>query len=126
MIPFYVLPRFDSKFWNWLDNLVVYSMYRFVAACFGFLWAHVYVAIFAAMTTFTVGAWMVAIVSFIIVTISCVFSALKIPEMTHMIFGGTADIANDISNTARRAPLCAGLANGCLKIRKKQWDCKPN
>ena len=34
MIPFYVLPGYDKKFWSWFDNMLSYSMYGFVGATF--------------------------------------------------------------------------------------------
>jgi len=105
MIPFYVLPGFDKKFWNWIDNMLAYSMYRFVAACFAYLWAHVYIALLAAITVYSVGSWVVAIGSFIIVTVSCVFTAFKVPEITHMIFGGVGGLASSLSNTFQNAAL---------------------
>ena len=105
LIPFYVLPGFDKKFWNWIDNMLAYSMYRFIAACFAMLWAHVYMALFNSITVFSIGSWVVAIGSFILVTLGCVFLAFKIPEITHMIFGGMGGLAADISNTAQRAVL---------------------
>jgi len=101
MIPFYVLPGHDKRFWNWVDKMLEYSMYRFVAACFAMLWAHVYLALFTSITTFSVGAWVVAIGSFILITLSTVYAAFKVPEITHMIFGGTGFVANGISNTAQ-------------------------
>ncbi len=35
MIPFYVLPGHDKKFWTWFDNMLAYSMYVFVGS-----WVH--------------------------------------------------------------------------------------
>jgi hypothetical protein len=101
MIPFYVLPGHDKRFWSWVDNMVLYSMYRFIAACFAMLWAHVYLALFASIKVFSVGSWVVAIPTFILITLSCVFVAFKIPEVSHMIFGGVGFIANGISHTAQ-------------------------
>jgi hypothetical protein len=105
MIPFYVLPGFDKKFWNWIDNMLAYSMMRFVAACFAFLWAHVYMALIASIKVFSIGSWVVALSSFILVTLGCVFLAFKIPDITNMIFGGVGGLAADISNTAQSAVL---------------------
>jgi hypothetical protein len=105
LIPFYVLPGFDKKFWNWIDNMLAYSMYRFIAACFAFLWAHVYMALIASINVFSVGSWVVSISSFILISFGCVFLAFKIPEITHMIFGGMGGLAADISNTAQAAVL---------------------
>jgi len=105
MIPFYVLPGFDKKFWNWIDNMLAYSMYRFVAACFAMLWSHVYMALFSSITVSSVGSWIVGISSFILITVACIFTALKIPEITHMIFGGVGGLASSVSHTVQTAVL---------------------
>jgi hypothetical protein len=107
MIPFYVLPGHDKRFWNWVDNMITYSMYRFIAACFAMLWAHVYLALFSSITVFSVGAWMVAIPTLILITLSCAFVAFKIPEVSQMIFGGVGFVANGISNTMQTLTLKA-------------------
>jgi hypothetical protein len=100
-IPFYVLPGHDKRFWNWLDNLISYSMMRFVAACFAMVFAHVYIALFNGLTSFTVGAWISVLTQFIIITVGAVFAAFKVPDVTTMLFGGFGGLASDIANTAQ-------------------------
>jgi hypothetical protein len=105
LIPFYVLPGFDKKFWSWIDNMLGYSMIRFIAACFAYLWAHVYMALIASIKVFSIGSWVVSLSSFILITLGCVFLAFKTEQITQMIFGGMGALAADISNTAQSAVL---------------------
>ena len=101
LIPFYVLPGQDKRFWNWLDNMLVYSMYRFISAVFVFIWCHAYLAIFGSLTSFTVASWLVAIPTLFVVTASCLYVMGKVPEVAHMVFGGVGGIASGFSNTVQ-------------------------
>jgi hypothetical protein len=103
MIAFYVLPGFDKKFWSWLDNMLVYSMYTFVGACFIFVFCHSYVDFFANMKSYTVASWLVSIPYMIIITVAFLWTSFKVPEISHLIFGGIGGVAQSFSNTIQSA-----------------------
>lgn len=100
-IPFYVLPGHEKRFWNWLDNMISYSMMRFVAACFAMVFAHVYITLFNSITSFNVAAWISVLAQFILITLGAIFAAFKVPDVTTMLFGGFGGLASDIAGTAQ-------------------------
>jgi hypothetical protein len=103
MIPFYVMPGHDKKFWNWFDNMLVYSMYVFVGACFIFVFCHSYVDFFANMKSYTVGSWLVSLPYMIIITAAFLWTMFKVPDISHMIFGGIGGVAQSFSNAIQSA-----------------------
>jgi hypothetical protein len=103
MIPFYVMPGHDKKFWNWLDNMLAYSMYVFVGACFIFVFCHSYVDFFANMKNYTVASWLVSLPYMLIITGAFLWTMFKVPEITHLIFGGIGGVAQSFSNAVQSA-----------------------
>lgn len=93
MIPFYVLPGQDKRFWKWLDNMLVYSMYQFVGSCFIFLFCNAYVGFFTNLPGYSVAQWTVSIGMMILITASFAYTMFKVPEIAHMIFGGVGDVS---------------------------------
>ena len=103
MIPFYVMPGHDKKFWSWFDNMLAYSMYVFVGSCFIFVFCHSYVDFFANMKSYTVGSWLVSVPYMIIITGAFLWTMFKVPEITHLIFGGVGGVAQSFTNTVQSA-----------------------
>jgi hypothetical protein len=103
MIPFYVMPGHDKKFWNWFDNMLAYSMYIFVGTCFIFVFCHSYVDFFANMKSYTVASWVVSLPYMIIITLAFLWTMFKVPEITHLIFGGIGGVAQSFSNAIQSA-----------------------
>lgn len=93
MIPFYVLPNHDKRFWKWMDNLLVYSMYQFVGSCFINVFMGAYVNFFTNLPGFSVAQWLISLPMLILITIVFAFVMFKVPDITHMIFGGMGDVS---------------------------------
>jgi len=64
MIPFYVLPGHEKRFWSWFDNMLAYSMYVFVGAGFIFVFCQSYVDFFSNIHGYSVvSGWSVCLIS---------------------------------------------------------------
>jgi hypothetical protein len=105
MIPFYVLPGHDKKFWAWFDNMLAYSMYVFVGAGFIFIFCHSYLDFFSNLHGYTVGQWLVSFPYLLLITIVFLWTMFKVPEITHMIFGGFGGVAAGFANSLQSLAL---------------------
>jgi hypothetical protein len=101
MIPFYVLPGHDKKFWSWFDNMLSYSMYIFVGSGFIFVFCHSYIDFFTNLHGFSVGQWLVSLPYLLLITVSFLWVMFKVPEITHLVFGGVGGIAQGFANTVQ-------------------------
>jgi hypothetical protein len=115
MIPFYVLPGgHDKRFWTWFDNMLAYSMYVFAATAFVYIFCNPYLQFFANIHSYTVGQWLPQISYLIVITVSFLWAMFKVPEITHLIFGGAGGVAQGFANTfqgvAVRAVMAAAVA----------------
>jgi len=99
MIPFYVLPGHDKKFWSWFDNMFAYSMYVFVGAAFIFIFCHSYADFFTNLHGYTVGQWLVSVPYLLLITVVFLWTMFKVPEITHMLFGGFGGVASGFANS---------------------------
>jgi hypothetical protein len=98
MIPFYVLPGYDKKFWTWFDNMLAYSMYVFVGAGFIFIFCHAYLDFFSNLHSYSVAQWLVTSKLLGLITVAFLYCMFKVPEITHMIFGGVGSVAAGFAN----------------------------
>jgi len=98
MIPFYVLPGHDKKFWTWFDNMLAYSMYTFVGTAFIYIFCHSYLDFFSNLHGFSVGQWLVSVPYLALITIVFLWTMFKVPEITHMVFGGIGGVAQGFAN----------------------------
>ena len=98
MIPFYVLPGHDKRFWNWFDNMLAYSMYVFVGTGFIFIFCHPYLDFFANVHSYTVGQWLVSFPYLMLITLVFGWTMFRVPEITHIIFGGIGGVAQGFAN----------------------------
>jgi hypothetical protein len=98
MIPFYVLPGHDKKFWTWFDNMLSYSMYIFVGTGFIYIFCHSYLDFFSNLHGFTVGQWLVSVPYLLLITVVFLWTMFKVPEITHIIFGGMGGMAQGFAN----------------------------
>jgi hypothetical protein len=113
MIPFYVLPGHDKKFWTWFDNMFAYSMYVFVGAAFTFIFCHSYVDFFSNLHGYTVGQWLVSLPYLVLITIVFLWTMFKVPEITHILFGGFGGVAAGFANSLQALAVRGiGLAIG--------------
>ena len=98
MIPFYVLPGQDQRFWKWIDNMLAFSMYQFIGSCFIFIFCNVYIDFFANLPGYSVMQWLVSIGYLLLITVVFAFAMFSVPTITHMIFGGMAGSASSFAN----------------------------
>ena len=98
MIPFYVLPGYDKKFWNWFDNMLVYSMYVFVGSGFIYIFCHAYIDFFSNLHGYTVAQWLVTSRFLGLIDIAFLYCMFKVPEIAHTIFGGVGGVASGFAN----------------------------
>ena len=98
MIPFFVLPGRDKKFWDWFDNMLVYSMYVFVGSGFIYIFCHSYIDFFTNLHGWSVANWVVHIPYMILITVVFLWSMFKVPDITHLVFGGVGGIASGFAN----------------------------
>ncbi len=113
MIPFYVLPGYDKKFWTWFDNMLAYSMYVFVGAGFIFIFCHSYLDFFSNLHGYTVGQWLVSVPYLILITVVFLWTMFKVPEITHIVFGGIGGVASGFAN-ALQSLAVRGIATALL------------
>jgi hypothetical protein len=111
MIPFYVLPGHEKRFWSWFDNMLAYSMYVFVGSAFIFVFCQAYVDFFSNIHQYTVMQWMVSLPYFMLITIVFLWTMFKVPEVTHLIFGGYGGVAADAG-----AALQGLVVRGVMKL----------
>ena len=101
MIPYYVLPGHDKKFWSWFENMLAYSMYIFVGSAFIFIFCHSYLDFFSNLHGYSVGQWMVSLPYLILITVVFLWSMFKVPEITHIIFGGVGGVAQGFADAVQ-------------------------
>lgn len=98
MIPFYVLPGRDKKFWSWFDNMCSYSMYGFIGSAFIYVFCHAYIDFFASLHDWGLGQWVWSILRMIVITVPFLWTMFKVPEVAHLIFGGVGGTAQGFMN----------------------------
>jgi hypothetical protein len=99
LIPFYVLPGHDKKFWSWFDNMLAYSMYSFVGTAFIYVFCHSYMDFFLNLHGFGVGQWLVSVPYLALITVVFLWAMFKVPEITHLVFGGIGGVAQGFNNS---------------------------
>jgi hypothetical protein len=98
MIPFYVLPGRDKKFWSWFDNMLAYSMYGFIGSAFIYVFCHCYNDLFNSLHGWGLGQWVWSILRLLLITVPFLWTMFKVPEVSHMIFGGVGGAAQGFMN----------------------------
>jgi hypothetical protein len=101
MIPFYVLPGHDKRFWSWFDNMLAYSMYVFIGSGFIFIFCHAYLDFFSNLHGFSIGQWLVTSQMLGLITIVFLYCMFKVPEITHIVFGGMGGVVQGFVNGAQ-------------------------
>lgn len=100
-IPLYMTRNFSSKFWGWLDGLIVFSFYRAVSAGFSFIWLNVLVGFFdnTVAGDYSLGHWLAILGTLIMLTGAFFWGMFKIPMITSMLFGGVGAAAQGFTST---------------------------
>jgi len=110
MIPFYVLPGHDKRFWSWFDNMFAYSMYGFAANAFIYIFCNPYLQFFTNIQSYTVGQWLPQLGYLIIITFSFLWTMFQVPTITHLLFSGIGGIAQGFANMLQGAAVRAIVA----------------
>jgi hypothetical protein len=104
LITFLLLPGWEKKFWNWVDFMWVYAMYRAVAAAFVFV-ASTFLLNFFNQTLhgdYTIGHWAALFLLMVSSILVIIFGAFKVPHWTVELFGGGLGHAgSDFGNTIK-------------------------
>ena len=100
-IPLYMTKHFSSKFFGWLDGLIVFSFYRAVSAGFTYIWLNVIIGFFDGTVAgdYSIGHWLAIFGTLIMLTGAFVYGIFKIPMITSMLFGGVGMAAAGYSST---------------------------
>jgi type IV secretion system protein VirB6 len=92
MIPLFITRNFKGKFWHWVDGLLVFSMFRAVAAAVSFIYLNVMIGFFdnTVRGDYTLGHWLALIPTLILLNGGLLWAMFQVPRITGMIFGGVA------------------------------------
>lgn len=93
-IPLALTKHFYSWFWNWLQGLFAFSMYRVMAAVIGWVWANIYIYFFihGVGQDYSIANWLALCPVVVMLTVAFVYSMFKIPALTSALFSGGGSI----------------------------------
>jgi hypothetical protein len=100
-IPLALTKYFYAWFWNWLQALVAFSMYRVMATVLGWVWSQVYIYFFVngIGSDYSIGHWIVLLPVVIMLTVAFLFTMISIPKITASLFSGAGAIGQDFANS---------------------------
>ena len=101
MIPLFITRNFKGKFWAWVDGLLVFSMFRAVAAAVSFIYLNVFIGFFDNTVNgdYSLGHWLALIPTLILLNGGLLWAMFQVPRITGMIFGGVASHAQAFTDT---------------------------
>jgi len=104
-IPLALTKHFYGWFWNWLQGLFAFAMYRVMAAAIGWVWSNVYIYFFihGVGTDYSIANWIVLLPVVIMLTLAFLYSMFKIPAMTSALFSGAGSIGQSYVSAAGSA-----------------------
>ena len=103
MIPLLLTKNFSKYFWTWLDQMVVYSMYPFIAAAFTFVLGNslnnLVTKVFASGLTL---AGMLAYIPALLVLLGTfAFAVFRVPAFASQHFGGAGGVFSNMAEGAQ-------------------------
>lgn len=109
-IPLALTKHFYGWFWNWLQGLFSFAMYRVMATAVGYVWANVYIYFFVhgMGTDFSIANWIAQLPLVVMLTVAFVYCMFKIPAMTSALFSGAGAIGQSYVEAAGSAIRAAG------------------
>jgi hypothetical protein len=110
MIPFYVLPGHDKRFWSWFDEMFAYSMYGAVGAGVIFIFCGVYQDFFMNTPGYSAGQWLTSLPYFALIVLIFLPIMLMVPSITHKLFGGVGGIVQGMAGGMQALAVRAVLA----------------
>jgi hypothetical protein len=101
IIPLFITRNFKSKFWHWVDGLLVFSMFRAVSAAISFIYVNVFISFFDNTVNgdYSLGHWLALLPTLILLNGGLLWSMFQVPRITGMIFGGVAGQAQGFVDT---------------------------
>ena len=101
MIPLFITRNFKSKFWQWVDGLLVFSMFRAVSAGISFIYVNIFIGFFdnSVNGDYSLGHWLALLPTLILLNGGLLWSMFQVPRITGMIFGGVAGQAQTFVDT---------------------------
>ncbi|MBV9082691.1 MAG: hypothetical protein JOZ62_08455 [Acidobacteriaceae bacterium] len=86
--------HFYSWFWNWLQGLFSFAMYRVMATVIGWVWANLYIYFFihGVGDDFSIANWLALLPIVLMLTVAFVYSMFQIPRLTSALFAGAGSI----------------------------------
>ena len=122
-IPLYLSDTLRGKLMHYLDALLSFAMMRAVAAAFIFVWDGLMRSFFRTIFVnddYSLAVWLGALVPCGMVFGAFLLNMTKVPEITQVIFGGHAGMANRmaqvVEQTASAANKAASVAVASLGI----------
>ena len=93
-IPLALTKHFYSWFWNWLQGLFAFAMYRVMAAVIGWVWANLYIYFFVhgVGDDSSIANWLALLPIVVMLTVAFVYSMFQIPRLTSALFSGAGSI----------------------------------
>jgi len=95
LIPLFITRSFKHKFWQWVDGILVFSMFRAVSAAISFIYLNVMIGFFdnTVAGDYSLGHWLALIPTLILLNGGLLWSMFQVPRITGMIFGGVSSQA---------------------------------
>lgn len=93
-IPLALTRHFYGWFWNWLQGLFAFAMYRVMAAAIGWVWSGVLTNFFVhgVGSDYSIGNWIALLPVVFMLLAGFAYSMFKIPAMTASLFSGAGAI----------------------------------
>jgi type IV secretion system protein VirB6 len=103
-IPLALTKRFYSWFWNWLQALVAFAMYRVMATVVGWVWANVYIYFFVhgVGTDYSIANWIALLPIVLMLTVAFLYTMFKIPAITASLLNSAGAIGQGYIDAGTR------------------------
>lgn len=111
-IPLAMTKHFYGWFWNWLQGLVAFAMYRVMAAAIGWVWSNLFIYFFVhgIGTNYSLANWLALLPVVFMLACGLLFSMFAIPWMTSQLFSGAGAIGQSYISAAGGAIRAAAAA----------------
>lgn len=89
-IPWFIVPKMDWLFWGWFKAFIGFSFYQVIASAFIYVFAKVLTAMFEVIGKISISNALTVLPALFITLMVCIYSLVKIPELTGAILSGRA------------------------------------
>ena len=93
-MPLVLTKHFYGWFWNWLQGLFAFAMYRVMATVVGWVWANMFLGFFVHGVggDYSIANWIALLPVVLMLTVAFVYCMFKIPALTVALFSGAGSI----------------------------------